>query len=340
MRFPWSVLRMICEGESVIDLKSLELTTEDQVHSFVATYGYDLFDREQLSDVWKFFSDACDFIESQICEAGEFPESMRQIKGRIDFKKIILEASGVAQEELAHIEHAAGWCCAVLRVMHVICHYENDLRLRYFSEIQKQTVDRFEAHLQSQKDSYFLGFESDKIPLYGFEIKPEKTRERALLKFLRSKETVAQQVSDYLGVRLVTHNRYDVVRVVSYLIDHHLISYSNLISSRSRNTLFLFDEVKGRLESGSETVDDSTLSLPAASGTANRFSSSDYRSLQFTVRHLVRIPEHSVSFFFPMEVQIMDRASLERAQKGDASHENYRKRQTEAVRQRVLAGIL
>jgi uncharacterized protein (TIGR04562 family) len=44
-------------------------------------------------------------------------------------------------------------------------------------------------------------------------------------------------------------------------------------------------------------------------------------------------------FFFPYEIQILDADSFEEARSGRASHDDYRERQREAVRRRVL-GVL
>ncbi len=107
----------------------------------------------------------------------------------------------------------------------------------------------------------------------------------------------------------------------------------------------------------------------------NRHSSANYNSIQFTCRQLIRLPnplyerlerardvalatlegpalatmlasldtvgvDREIQFFFPYEVQIMDRAANEAASVGRASYGEYKERQVEAVRQRVLGRVL
>jgi uncharacterized protein (TIGR04562 family) len=106
----------------------------------------------------------------------------------------------------------------------------------------------------------------------------------------------------------------------------------------------------------------------------NPYSSSDYSALQFTVNTLVRLPGPGVSalekiqeifkergmnemadqfhipeliqaqeeytFFFAHEVQIMEKRGFEDSRMGPASHLEYKLRQREVVRKRVLRGLL
>jgi uncharacterized protein (TIGR04562 family) len=161
-----------------------------------------------------------------------------------------------------------------------------------------------------------------------------------------------------------------------------------VITPRSRNTLI--DIVKGKqilrlakdlanygeltaaeyLESRSH-VDWTPDHRRGSTDRNNRFSSQQYRSLQLTVRHLVRlknpahrvltalsmqlehyqtggrsnhlletlVPEENVRFF-PLEVQIMDLASYEDSKFGPSSHERYKANQLEAARRKILSPLL
>ncbi len=107
---------------------------------------------------------------------------------------------------------------------------------------------------------------------------------------------------------------------------------------------------------------------------ANPFTNQEYSAVQFTARTLVRLPSPAVTalqrvqayfdkkgtpelgdflhipeliqeqeeftFFFAHEVQIMERAGFQNSQSGPASHAEYKQRQKEAARRRVLRGIL
>jgi uncharacterized protein (TIGR04562 family) len=116
------------------------------------------------------------------------------------------------------------------------------------------------------------------------------------------------------------------------------------------------------------------LSLRFKSSEANPFTNQEYSAVQFTARTLVRLPSPAVgalervqayfsrvgtpdlgdrlhipeliqeqeefTFFFAHEVQVMEQAGFQNAQSGPASHTEYKQRQREAARRRVLRGIL
>lgn len=117
-----------------------------------------------------------------------------------------------------------------------------------------------------------------------------------------------------------------------------------------------------------------TLSLKGAGNDVNPFTAKDYSAIQFTARSLIRLPnpatlaleaiqrrmeisgishladqlhipeliqkQEEFTFFFAHEVQVMERSGFENAQSGPASHAEYKQRQRDAARRRVLQGLL
>lgn len=116
------------------------------------------------------------------------------------------------------------------------------------------------------------------------------------------------------------------------------------------------------------------LTLRDGSTNGNPFSSSSYSAVQFTARTLVRLPntahtalnvvqsrledmgkaelgdllhipeliqkQEEFTFFFAHEVQIMEKTGFDSIASGPASHTEYKLRQREAARRRVLQGIV
>ena len=81
----------------------------------------------------------------------------------------------------------------------------------------------------------------------------------------------------------------------------------------------------------------------------NPYSSIDFRYIKFISRKLIKInpqstsPSNSASaqlkdfsFFYPFEVQIMDQSAYQKMQTGDSGHNEYKNRQIEAARKRVI----
>lgn len=118
----------------------------------------------------------------------------------------------------------------------------------------------------------------------------------------------------------------------------------------------------------------SELTLNQFRAEVNPFSSSSYSAVQFTAHTLIRLPSPAVgalesvqsrlcamgrpesgdlmhipeliqeqeefTFFFAHEVQVMEHSGFESIVSGPASHAGYKLRQREAVRRRVLQGIV
>ncbi|HEX9082049.1 MAG TPA: hypothetical protein VF768_07200, partial [Holophagaceae bacterium] len=116
------------------------------------------------------------------------------------------------------------------------------------------------------------------------------------------------------------------------------------------------------------------LALKGPSKEQNPFSSKDYSAVQFTARTLIRLPSPATkaletlqerlqtmgdtelsdlaripeliqeteefTFFFAHEVQVMELSGFQSSQSGPASHSEYKQRQRDAARRRVLQGIL
>ncbi len=323
-------LRAIIGGTSGLDLPHLELGTLAEAEAFCEGYGFDWSvpsHRRELEDIR---AEALAFIDERLLEPGEtMPGSLR---AESDVRRLMMAAS----DPVADVEQA--WACAVLRVMHIVAHCGSLLEDRYGADIRAQILDRFRPHLGPDPEHpQRLGPD---IPLVAFEVKAAKSRQSTVLKLLHKAENVAADVFDRIGVRIVTESVADALMVVRYLRVHNVIVFVNIKPTRSRNTLVDLDALGPDLA----TLDVGRLaqvvaSAPAvdAKGGANRFSARSYRSIQFTSRQLVR--SQGLRFFFPFEVQILDRASWQATEDGDASHDAYRRRQRQAVRARVLGSL-
>ncbi len=117
-----------------------------------------------------------------------------------------------------------------------------------------------------------------------------------------------------------------------------------------------------------------SLAMRSSSSEVNPHTSREYSAVQFTARTLIRLPnpastalntvmdrleksgndrifselhlseliqkQEEFTFFFAHEVQVMERSGFESTQSGPASHTEYKQRQRDAARRRVLQGIL
>ena len=104
-------------------------------------------------------------------------------------------------------------------------HVDKDLRSNYFSVIQTQIFDQFYRYV-SRDENKELSFTSkdgkEKILLVDFETKSKKSRDSVIIKLLHKAEHVAEELFDRVGVRIITQNKLDSLRVMKFLIQNNV----------------------------------------------------------------------------------------------------------------------
>jgi len=145
---------------------------------------------------------------------------------------------------------------------------------------------------------------SIKIPLVEFETKSRKTRESTIIKLLHKKENVAEELFDRIGVRFVTKNKVDVLRVINFLVHNYLIIANNIKPSRSQNSLFDLDKFKKSYNEIVKNEKNDNLSeeqlveqleevaknslYNSSEYNNNEHTSHEYRAIHFTCRQLIK----------------------------------------------------
>lgn len=310
LRLTRDIMDLMLRGRSAIDSEHpISLKTAEGAHEFLDAYGYNLNSPVEAAELQGNYHEALRFIRKYFLRP-ENPEGAeleipREFFELQDVRNLFLWA---ADRNFGKIIRAR-WACSVLRVMHAISHLDKDLRHGVFPEIQKQIFDRFYREIHSEEGTVFLGKPGSirSIQLVRFQTKPRKTRDSLILKVLHKRDALAEDVFDQIGVRFVTQTRTDVVRVLKYLRDHHIVMVMNIRPSRSRNSLIdpllyrrkwrevLSGVGKGKFKSSEEVqaMLESSMTDGFAEGQeriseSNPFSSSHFFSLQFTCRQLVK----------------------------------------------------
>jgi uncharacterized protein (TIGR04562 family) len=327
--FPLDTLRAIIGGASGLDVPRLHLEDREQAEDFLDAYGFPWSSRSCRADVEDLRREALAFLSDHLLEPDE--RVPWRVSHQDDVPELLLLASRPDDEDQP-------WSCALLRVMHTLAHAHSHLGERYGTDIRRQILDRFRPHLHPDPEhATALG----DVPLVAFEMKQAKTRASTVFKLLHKPENVAADIFDHVGVRFVTPTRFDALRVVRYLRLNNVIMFANVKPTRSRNSLVdieaIADELAALGPDDIEAMRGRALPHPPMPPHDNPFSSIAYRSIQFTCRQTIR--SRSVRFFFPFEVQIMDLESWEDSRSGLASHAEYKARQREAVRRRVLGPL-
>lgn len=344
MEFAWSAMRAVLDGASAIDVPTLSLDSLEAAKDFLASYGFAWPRASHRRELERLRRAAIALIEEDLLTGLDLETIPEHTRSEFDVRRLLLASSGVdASPEVQ------AWACALLRVMHTLAHCGSHFNERYAEPIRAQIFARLAPHLTLQGESPTLGRGADAVVLDRFEVKHTKPTRSVALKLLHKPEHVATDIFDRVGLRFVTRDRLDALLVVRYLLAHNLVMFANIKPSRSRNTLvdlrWLEDAFARSPRPSLDSLRDELAHQPFPHEGAqqrNVFSSTDYRSIQFTCRQMVRVPDAAgeVSFFFPFEIQVLDRASFEASRTGRASHDDYRRRQTRAAQLRVLGPLL
>lgn len=360
-KFDAAILKSVVGGKSSIDMPKLNIRNQNEAQAFAQGYGFDLTDQKTVEKLWYFHRRAMVLLQEKLgFTKEEIPEILSDRKQLEDLTKLLLWASSTDSKD----KELQRWSCAILRVMHVFVHSENDLFSSFSEEIQRQILTPFQNCIfhDGTSGKTFLKYSEDSgqepISLLGFEVKPFKTSSSTVIKLLAKPDALAMSVFDKLGFRFVTESMFDVFRVVRFLVEENLISFPHIIPDQSSNNLFpvdLFIQASEELAQKGQNYSQHEIDLhyrqflEKNKETAeflrkeNNFSGTDYRFIKFISRKLIRIKlpdqKEAFSFFYPFEVQIMDEESHQKILSGPSEHQAYKERQRQGARKRLFPDI-
>lgn len=324
--FNWETLDIVCSGKSSLDATNYltELSDKDQVANFLYGYGFDISDPVESAELFGIFQEALQFIKRYFLKEGN-PEGLdlrvpTYLYSITNISELFLAATGYSSVKLKNDEQL--WAGVVLKVMHTLLHTDKDLRYRYFSTIQQQIFDRFYKFIhRDEENRLFLGTDaSTSIPLFDFQTKAKKTRDSIVIKLLHKQENVAEELFDRIGVRIITYNKLDALRVIKFLHRNHVTIINNIKPSRSQNTLIdlktlrtrIFSLYKESIRSNmSEDIFYQRLNAlieecsPIKKHHDNRHSSEEYRAIHFTGRQLIKYRNPFMSSFNEVRKQAL-----------------------------------
>jgi uncharacterized protein (TIGR04562 family) len=321
--FPWPILKVVLEGQSILDVPRLEVKSMEEATHFIQTYGFDYNSKEDVDLIWGFFNDALSFMERSFSDVDfpKIPAHLRTQQSVGDFRRLLLLAS----EPMGSPDQV--YACAILRVMHVLIHLNYDPRLRFYDQMVVQVLNRLDKFLyvDAASGATYLGRkeEGGGIKLLFFKKKDRKDKDRELIKLLHKAESVVEEIFDRVGIRLVTETKFEALKAVRFLIDKSIISLPNIRPGRSRNRLvdtrrviFEIDRILVHSEKSGDSapyVEKLIKRLDRRIGfrrlgrsLINPHTSDHYRAIQFTCRELVKIrnPMHQV--YTKLQTQLAD----------------------------------
>jgi uncharacterized protein (TIGR04562 family) len=386
---PWQELSVVLGHQNILNQRNLNITHRERSAEFLRHCGFDVVRFEHRKQIEQFFGESLFFIRHTLLSADEreffpVPQDLLHLD---DPRRLLVFASQRAPRR----RYVRLWACALLKVMNAISHLEFNGKLRELEAAREQIFGRIKAIVSHETGTgWKISTQNVEVKLDHLEWKEAKTRHSVLLKLLHKPEAMAEEVFDYLGVRFVVPQEQDIARLLRVLIEADIIIPHQVLNLRTRNALIDLKNAHKQLslaydllQTGSSTPEEFVAMCEKVNWSIsddsknkesrqNLHSSSKYRSIQMTVRHLVRtpnpaflvlsslagqlrharglepeddpllmglIPEENARFF-PLEIQIFDRESHKIAQFGPASHEHYKSNQLQTVRKKVLGGLL
>ena len=375
---PAEVTQVILGGGSPIDLDSLRIHSPGEAWNFALNYGYDLTVPVQRAAVMRVYEDAVDFLEAVVLEGTDLhvPFEVRDLQDPLD---LLVWASDRPRNirgrwscailrvmhTLFHVDHNVNLRFLPEIQRQVFSRYDQYLVceedrwcLRGAYEVPLVAVERKE-----NKDRVSM--------LLKMLHKPENVAETIYdqigIRFVAEDQLGVLMVIRFLldhHVLMPTHIKPSRSR--NLMIDMEALAAWSEATPPYFRIQDLGPEERKALSR--------TLALKSPCKDQNPFSSKDYSAIQFTARTLVRLPspatrvletlqerlqtmgdtelsdlvripvliqdQEEFTFFFAHEVQVMEQSGFQSSRSGPASHSEYKQRQRDAARRRVLQGIL
>lgn len=316
-------LRLLLRGESVVDWHRLDYSTYEDSRRLLALNALDWDDPRDRERIETLRAHAADYLRRILKLSID-----DDVASEASFLDLPLMASGVIG-----LRKQQRNACTLLKVMHILYHLDaRELRTRLalsdselFESVERSVLDIFDQ------------LQASGAPVVEFQWS-RKTRESLLTKMLVKRETSAARVFDRLRFRLIVKRRSDVAAILRLML-HKLIPFNYVVPGQTVNSLI--DVAKF------DRVGPSPLTTTEGRGAdTNEFSDANFRVLNFIADLPVRVDEFVPAdqldvergnvVFVLAEFQILDAATAAANEEGEASHEAYKTRQHQRVRERML----
>jgi uncharacterized protein (TIGR04552 family) len=332
-------LRLVLRGGSVIDWRRLDFRDLEEVDRFLGLNQFDVADPRDERRLRGILAQAVDYLRGAFGYRVADP-----VAGPADIRDLFLLASGIAEpQKYRRI------ACVVLKVMHVIHHLEaRELLFRTAireADLASRVHRRIVAEAERMKA---LG-----LPVVEFDGSP-KQRVSLVTKLLAKKDSVAAQIFDRVRYRILTERRDQIAPVVWYLTQN-LFPFNYAVPGQAQNNLVRFADLLASHPHGEHLAEEMQLPPDAEAHDParprNEFSGKHFRVMNFVVDLPVRIDdllppldpmadELGRVVFALVEFQVMDARTAARNERGDASHERYKRRQLKRVLRRLSRGLV
>ncbi len=324
-------MRLILRGGSVIDWHRLDCKSAEEAAHLIEDHGISLSDPSDVEFTEHIRDSAIGYLRRHFNFA--IPKPVEQAS----MVELIQMASGKGHRQLC--------ACSILKTVHIISHMTGRELL-----FRLPVSDKEVFHLVEEKIYRVVGtMLSSGFPITEF-IGGRKNLDSTYTKLLSKDESTAAALYDKLRFRIVTRTKEDILPVLNYMTQH-IFPFNYVVPGESTNTLFHFrafceshPHLHSMIESFQGELDEAL--VPGD----NHFSAENYRVIHFVADVPVRIPDHlrevappgtedlGPVVFVLCEFQMLDAETDAANEIGEASHDAYKRRQRQAVYNRLRLG--
>lgn len=309
-------VRLLLRGDSVIDWHRLSFEDHSEVDRFLRLNEFDPESDEEIGRLEELRADAVDYL-GRAFNLTLSDDVAEELAARDLF---LVASSDGPHQKLA---------CVVLKVMHIIHHIAGRAALLKISVSDEVIFREIELKVMQVVEQ----LRAAGAPIAEFEWS-RKPLDSQITKLLAKRATLAASIYDKLRFRLIVPHESDLVPMLVTLT-RSLVPFNYVVPGESVNQLI---DLK-------QTLSSSNRRAPTAMP-FNEFSGPEYRIVNFVADLPLRVermlpraeipPDLCHVVFALTEFQICDKATSIRNESGASSHEAYKQRQHERVRERLF----
>lgn len=314
-------IQLLLRGQSVIDWHRLAYTDRAQVRSLLELNCIDIDDLEDRARLEEVRLQAVRYI-SEVLHI--------RLDGRIASELPWLELPLIASGKSGSAQRQA---CMLLKVMHIIYHLDARELRTTLAISDNQIFSLVEESVTLMIDA----LRTAGVPVVEFSWS-RKTKESLITKMLVKRETNAARVFDRLRFRLIVREPRDLVPALHIML-RRCIPFNYLVPGQTVNSLIDLDTLTTTPEEGAAGAEDGA--------ETNEFSGAGFKILNFIADLPVRVGDllsaderqaqgRGNVVFVLAEFQVLDRRTAESNEQGENSHVQYKHRQHQHVRVRLL----
>ncbi len=320
-------VRLLLRGDSVVDWHQLAFHDEAAVDRFLRLCELDPASDAEMLRLEAVRADAVDYL-TRVYHLALPDEVAEEVAAR----DLFLMASRTGPHQRA--------ACVVLKVMHIIYHLAGRQALLRLS-VSDDAIFR-EIELKVVRVVEDLRAAGSAVAEFEWSRKP---RDSQITKLLAKVSTIAASIYDKLRFRLIVPTYDDLIPTLATLT-RQLIPFNYVVPGESVNQLIDVRDVLARRPRLARQTGPIHADERAGAPSPNEFSGPGYRIINFVADLPLRLerlvpnlelgPDDSHVVFVLTEFQIADKGTAVSNESGAQSHEAYKARQHERVRDRLL----